>query len=266
MLKVSDANEPGISTATPAGARAGYAHSEGRPHPLGPTVRADGVNFSLFSQNATGLELLLFHGEYAKQPFQTIKLDPRVHKTFGFWHVFVEGLKPGALYAYRVDGPGNLAAGHRFDKQKVAIDPYARGHSAALWNRGAACLPGDNVEKAMRSVVIDASDYDWEGDEPLNIPIKDLIIYETHVGGFTRSPTSGVESPGTFAGIVAKIPYLQKLGVNAIELLPIFSFDATSPSGKRPDGRVPGRPERCWNGGGEPEIFWRRILSFVFSC
>ncbi|MGO9743924.1 MAG: glycogen debranching protein GlgX [Roseiarcus sp.] len=237
MLKVSDANEPGISTATPAGARARYTHSEGRPHPLGPTVRADGVNFSLFSQNATGLELLLFDGEYAKQPFQTIKLDPRVHKTFGFWHVFVEGLKPGALYAYRVDGPGNLAGGHRFDKQKVAIDPYARGHSAALWNRGAACLPGDNVEKAMRSVVIDASDYDWEGDEPLNIPIKDLIIYETHVGGFTRSPTSGVESPGTFAGIVAKIPYLQNLGVNAIELLPIFSFDAASPSGKSPDGR-----------------------------
>jgi glycogen operon protein len=214
-----------------------YAFSPGRPHPLGPTVQKDGVNFSLFSQNATGLQLLLFEGEYSKQPFQVITLDPRVHKTFGFWHVFVEGLKPGVLYGYRVDGPADHSAGHRFDKQKLAIDPYARGHSAALWDRGAACFPGDNVEKAMRSVVIDWKDYDWEGDEPLNTPMKDLIIYEMHVGGFTRSPTSGVVRPGTFAGLVEKIPYLQQLGVNAVELLPTFEFDATATLRKGPDGK-----------------------------
>jgi glycogen operon protein len=214
----------------------GFAISVGRPHPLGPTVQPEGVNFSLFSQNATGVELLLFDGEMARQPFETITLDPKVHRTFGFWHVFVKGLKPGAHYAYRVDGPAGLSAGHRFDRNKIAIDPYARGHSSALWDRGAACVPGDNVEKSMRSVVIDWADYDWEGDTPLNRPMKDLIVYEMHVGGYTRSPSAGVDRPGTFAGVIDKIPYLESLGVTAVELLPTFEFDSGVTLRNGPDG------------------------------
>ena len=195
------------------------------PHPLGATHRPDGVNFSLFSGYATGVELLLFSAHDEPLPFQTIRLDPAVNKTFCFWHTFVRGLPVGSHYAYRVHGPSDPAQGHRFDPRKVLIDPYARGNTDALWERAAACAPGDNVETSMRSVVIDTSGYDWEGDHPLHRPMEDTIIYEMHVRGFTQSSTSHVAQPGTFAGIEEKIPYLVDLGVTAVELLPIFDFD-----------------------------------------
>ncbi len=202
-----------------------YPAEKGRPHPLGPTITADGVNFSLFSRNATGVELLLFASHDAPEPFQTIRLSPRVNKTFHFWHVFVRGLRPGVHYAYRVAGPWNPAAGHRFNRNKVLIDPYARGNTDTLWDRAAACGPEDNVRSAMRSVVIDTSGYDWEGDRPLHRPMNETVIYEMHVRGFTRADSSGVQHPGTFAAIVEKIPYLKELGVTAVELMPIFDFD-----------------------------------------
>jgi isoamylase len=202
------------------------------PHPLGATHRPDGVNFSLFSGNATGVELLLFSAHDEPLPFQTIRLDPAINKTFCFWHTFVRGLPVEAHYAYRVHGPLEPAEGHRFDPGKVLIDPYARGNTDALWKRAAACASGDNVATSMRSVVIDTSGYDWEGDRPLHRPMEDTIIYEMHVRGFTQSPTSRVAQPGTFAGIVEKIPYLADLGITAVELLPVFDFDENdAPSG-----------------------------------
>jgi glycogen operon protein len=204
-----------------------YAVEQGSSHPLGATPQPDGVNFSLFSGNATDIELLLFATHDAPQPFQIIRLDPYLNKTFHFWHVFVRGLPAGSHYAYRADGPFNPAAGHRFNSNKVLIDPYARGNTNTLWNRGLACGPDDNVATSMRSVVIDTSGYDWEGDRPLNRPMADTIIYEMHARGFTRSPSAGVAHPGTFAGIMEKIPYLVDLGVTAIELLPVFDFDET---------------------------------------
>jgi isoamylase len=200
---------------------------EGSPHPLGAIVLEDGVNFSLASSNATGVELLLFSSDDAVEPFQTIRFDPYVNKSFHFWHVFVSGVKPGVHYAYRVDGRAD-SAGQRFNKKKVLIDPYARGNSDSLWDRANACTPEDNLRTSMRSVVIDTSGYDWEGDKPLNRPMEESIIYETHVRGFTQSPTSGVRHPGTFAGLVEKIPYLKDLGITAVELLPIFDFDETA--------------------------------------
>jgi len=200
----------------------------GSPHPLGATPGPDGVNFSIFSGNATGVELLLFETHDAPEPWQTIRLDPAVNKTFHFWHVLVRGLAAGAHYAYRVDGPFNPSAGHRFNRNKVLIDPYARGNTDSLWQRGSASTADDNVRTSMRSVVIDPSGYDWEGDRPLKRPIADSIIYEMHARGFTRSPSSGVQQPGTFAGIVEKVPYLKDLGVTAVELLPIFDFDETA--------------------------------------
>jgi glycogen operon protein len=199
----------------------------GSPHPLGATPSPRGVNFSLFSSNATGVELLLFSAHDSLKPFQTIRFDPYVNKTFHFWHAFVRGLKPGVHYTYRVDGPSG-SAGQRFNRNKVLIDPYARGNSHALWDRGNACTPEDNVRTSLRSVIIDASSYDWEGDKPLNRPMAECIIYEAHVRGFTQSPTSGVRHPGTFAGLIERIPYLKDLGITAIELLPIFDFDETS--------------------------------------
>src|SRR5690242_10046496 len=98
----------------------------GSPHPLGAITQPDGVNFSLFSTNASGVELLLFEAQDSTQAMQTIRLDPFVNKTFHFWHVFVAGLQPGAHYAYRVDGPSEPGAGQRFNRNKVLIDPYSR--------------------------------------------------------------------------------------------------------------------------------------------
>jgi len=199
----------------------------GTAHPLGATPSAAGVNFSLFSSNATGVDLLLFSAHDSLEPFQTVRFDPYLNKTFHLWHAFVRGLKPGVHYAYRVDGPFD-SAGHRFNRNKVLIDPYSRGNSNSLWDRANACTPEDNVKTSMRSVVIDASAYNWEGDKPLNRPVEECIIYEAHVRGFTQSPTSGVRHPGTFAGFIEKIPYIKDLGVTAVELLPIFDFDETA--------------------------------------
>jgi isoamylase len=198
----------------------------GRPHPLGATVTPEGVNFALFSQNATAVELLLFDAHDDVVPLQSIPLSPVTNRTFHFWHVFVEGARPGLHYAYRVDGAWAPSGGQRFDRDKVLIDPYARGNTAALWKRGTACGPGDNLASSMRSVVIDTDAYDWRQDQPLNRPIEQTIVYEMHVGGFTRSPTAGVKAaPGTFRAVIEKIPYLRDLGVTAVELMPVFQFD-----------------------------------------
>lgn len=201
---------------------------KGSPHPVGATPDAQGVNFSLFSSNATAVELLLFKRHDDPRPFQTVRLDPNINKTFHFWHVYVKSLGPGTHYAYRVDGPADITAGHRFNPRKVLIDPYARGNTDTLWKRTDACGSGDNLGTSMRSVVIDSEGYDWEGDQPLKRPMEDSIIYELHVGGFTRAASSGVKHPGTFSGVVEKIPYLQDLGITAVELLPVFDFDETA--------------------------------------
>jgi isoamylase len=197
----------------------------GRAHPLGVMTSVDGVNFCLFSQSATEVVLLLFAHPDDAEPVQTIRLDPFTHKTFHFWHVFVRGLRPGAAYAFRIDGPFDPSAGQRFNPNKVLINPYARGVSRRLWKRSNAVGPGDNMATSMRCAVVDLDAYDWEGDRPLKHPRHDSIIYEMHVGGFTRSPSSGVLHRGTFAGVIDKIPYLKALGITAVELLPICEFD-----------------------------------------
>jgi glycogen operon protein len=217
-----------------------YATGPGRAHPLGATADATGVNFSVFSRNATAVELLLFDEHDQPEPIQVIPLDPAVNKTFFFWHVHVEGLRPGAHYAYRVDGPTDLQGqGFRYNHNKVLIDPYARGDTSTLWKRADACGPGDNLASSMRSVVIDMSDYDWEGDRPLLRPTNEMVIYEMHVGGFTRHPSSSVRHPGTFAAVIEKIPYLVELGINAVELLPVMEYDSKEVLRMKPDGSGP---------------------------
>lgn len=204
-----------------------YEIEKGRTHPLGATVEPKGVNFALFSEYATGVDLLLFKNHDDKTPCQVIRLHTDINKTFHIWHVFVKGLKPGMHYAYRVHGPKDVEGGHRFDPNKVLLDPYGKGVSKTVWHRGDACGDQDNVHSSLRNVVIDTKNYNWEGDEPLNVPMSELVIYEMHVGGFTKSPTAGVKNPGTFRAIIEKIPYLRQLGVTAIELLPVFEFDET---------------------------------------
>ncbi len=202
-----------------------FVTESGSAHPMGATVYPDGVNFSLFSQSATEVILLLFDDALAIEPSQLIRLDPFVNKTFHFWHVFVRGCGPGVFYAFRVNGPSDPSAGQRFNPNKVLIGPWAKGISRALWKRADAVGPQDNLATSMRCAVVDLDDYDWEGDQPLKRPIHETIIYEMHVGGFTRSPSAAVGVPGTFAGVIEKIPYLQALGVTAVELQPVCEFD-----------------------------------------
>jgi isoamylase len=202
------------------------AVTAGRAQPLGATVDGDAVNFSIYSEHAWSVQLLLFENDRAPQPHTVIDLDPEVNKSFHFWHVRVTGVGPGQIYAYRMDGPKDTSrSGGRFNPNKVLIDPYALGNINTLWNRGDAVGPQDNVETSMRSMVLDPDDYDWEDDELPRVPIAESVIYEMHVRGFTKSPTSDVAHPGTFRGVIEKIPYLKSLGVTAIELLPIYDFD-----------------------------------------
>ncbi len=214
-----------------------YRTRPGRPHPLGATVTPAGVNFAFFSQHATSVELLLFNVHDDPEPVERIMLYPETNKTFHFWHVEVLGLRPGAHYALRVDGPFQPELGHRFNRRKVLVDPYAKGNTNNLWDRAAACGPEDNAATSLRSVVIDTGGYDWEGDRPLNRPMNEAIIYELHVRGFTQHPSAGARHPGSFRGVVDMIPHLQALGVTAVELLPIFEFDETEVLRIGPDGR-----------------------------
>ena len=201
---------------------------EGSSAPLGATPSPDGVNFSVFSRHATGVELLLFDDVDDTKPARVVRLDPSVNRTYHYWHVFVPDVRPGQLYAYRVEGPLDPPSGMRFDPTKVLLDPYGRGVVApSAYGRDAARSPGDNAGTAMKSVVVDVSAYDWQGDARLRRPSSRTIVYEMHVGGFTRHPSSGLpeKTRGTFAGLIEKIPYLQRLGITAVELLPVFQFD-----------------------------------------
>jgi isoamylase len=207
----------------------GREFTTGLSYPLGVTVAAAGANFSLFSRSATGVELLLFDRADEFSPRRIIELDPRTQRTYHYWHVFVPGVNAGQLYGYRVYGPSDPARGMRFDSAKVLLDPYGRGVVVPPnYSREAAAQPGENTATAMKSVVADPSAYDWEGDEPLHRPLSRTIIYEMHVRGFTRHPSSGVAEAkrGTYAGLVEKIPYLKDLGITAVEVLPVFQFDA----------------------------------------
>jgi isoamylase len=200
----------------------------GSPFPIGATVTATGVNFSVFSYHATRAELLLFDTEDAPQPSRIIDLVPGTSRTSHYWHIHLPGIKAGQLYGYRMSGPYAPELGHRFDPEKVLVDPYAKAISSRHYLRSAAMKSGDNAAAAAKSVVADLSSYDWEGDRPLDHPFSSTVLYEVHVGGFTRNPNSGIaeEKRGTYAGLIEKIPYLKNLGINAVELMPIFQFDA----------------------------------------
>jgi len=208
----------------------------GRSSPLGATVVPGGVNFSVFSRNASGVELLFFDREDDAKAARVIAIDP-ASRTYHYWHVFVPRVLPGQLYGYRVRGRYDPANGLTFDSTKVLLDPYGRGVVVPdNYSRDAARREGDNAAMAMKSVVVDPSAYDWEGDRVLRRPSSRTIIYEMHVRGFTRHPSSGVseKTRGTYAGLIEKIPYLQQLGITAVELLPLFQFDAQD----APPGRV----------------------------
>jgi isoamylase len=201
----------------------------GSPSPIGATVIDGGVNFCLFSRTAEGVSLLLFDHEADAAPTRVIDLDPVLNHTYHYWHVFVPGLRSGQLYGFRVKGWNDPSQGLRFDDSKVLLDPYGRGVMMPPgYNRKATAERDlNNAATAMKSVVVDSSNYDWEGDLPLRRSSAQTVIYELHVRGFTRHPSSGLseQKRGTYAGLIEKIPYLKHLGITAVELMPVFAFD-----------------------------------------
>jgi len=201
----------------------------GSPAPLGSTCYDDGVNFSIHSPAAQSLDLLLFDHADSPLPSETIPLDPQTNQTATYWHIFLPGCGHGQIYAWRARGSQVNTQGHRFDGDKVLLDPYGKVVAgSSIYQRNAARAQGDNCTHALKSVVVDNSLYDWQGDKPLPKPKGREVIYEMHVSGFTKSPTSELTEDlrGTYAGFIQKIPYLQNLGVTAVELLPVHQFDA----------------------------------------
>ena len=209
----------------------------GKSYPLGAQPTNVGVNFSLYSRNAEAVELLLFERAGDEHPRAVIELHPTRNRTFHYWHVEVEGLGPGQLYGYRVHGPNDPASGHRFDREKLLLDPYARAVVVPeSYDRTVSSGAATVVGAARKGVVTGSDRYDWEGDVAPRTHFIRTVIYEMHPAGFTKHVSSGLprQKRGTFAGLKEKIPYLQALGITAVELMPSFHFDSQD----APPGRI----------------------------
>jgi isoamylase len=211
----------------------------GYPLPIGgPHQQGDGVCFVLFSRHATRVRLELYQHPDDFSPARIIDFDPARHRTGDIWHVWVRGIPVGQLYGYRIEGPYQPEEGHRFNPHKLLLDPYARAIAGVEnWDFSAARgydsssrladLSFSTVDNAGTTpkCIVTRDNFDWEMDSPPKHSASDTVIYETHVRGFTIHPSSGVVHPGTFAGLTEKIPYLQDLGVTAVELMPVFEFN-----------------------------------------
>ncbi len=212
-------------------------HIAGSPAPLGTFLECGGANFSLYSRSATGASLLFYDHPDDIQPSRVLTLDPAIQRTYHYWHLFVPGIEPGQLYAWSLSGPWDPLRGKRFDDSKPLLDPYGKAvvvpknydrTSASVYGIAASTPP-------MKSVLVDPTAYDWGDDKPPRRPSSRTIIYETHVRGFTRHPSSGLDENrrGTYAGLIEKIPYLRDLGITAVELMPVSAFDPhDAPAGR----------------------------------
>jgi glycogen operon protein len=188
--------------------------ARGRSLPLGATALADGVNFALLCRHGTRVSLLLYPVE-GDEPLAEIELHGRMHRTGDHWHIQVSGLPGQFCYGWRVDGPNNVL--HRYDPRMILLDPAATALAdGSIW--------GQRRGEGRRSLFLRRA-FDWREDVPPLVPLEDSVVYELHVRGFTCHASSGVAHPGTFLGLLEKIPYLQSLGVTAVELLPVHEFD-----------------------------------------
>jgi isoamylase len=194
------------------------------PLPYGAIVHDGGVQFVVFSRSATAMRLLLYDRVTDREPTDVLHFDRDNDRWGDIWSIFVPGLGAGQLYHFQADGPFDPEQGQRFDRRARLIDPYAKALAGHF-------LPSDDgIIRPPKCVAID--DYfDWENDRHLKRPLADTVIYEMHIRGFTRDATSGVEHPGTYLGMIEKIPYLKSLGVTAVELMPVYEFPMESPWG-----------------------------------
>ncbi|MEA2084362.1 MAG: glycogen debranching protein GlgX [Thermodesulfobacteriota bacterium] len=204
-----------------------FSKSAGTTMPLGATIMPNGINFAVFSRHAEQVSLILFKtGEGPK--IAEIVFDPEVNRTGDIWHVMVHDLNPKLRYDFRMTGPYDpLGTGHNFVPGQFLLDPYAKALTGgSKWDKQYRRREEKHKESSniRRSCIVN-DDFDWEGTRPLKIPLKDSVIYEMHVRGFTRHKSSKVKHPGTYFGVVEKIPYLKKLGITAVELMPVTEFN-----------------------------------------
>jgi glycogen operon protein len=216
----------------------------GVPLPLGTYARGEGVNFAFSSRHSSRVRLELFDHPEDATAARVIDLDPARNRTGDVWHVWIRGIRPGQLYAYRVDGPYQPQDGHRFNFNKLLLDPFATAISrlpnwefGPAWGYDSSVVDGDSVcslvdnAGAMPKCVFTQEHFHWHEDRPPGHPWSKTVIYETHVRGFTIHPSSGVEHPGTYRGLMEKIPYLKDLGVTAVELMPVQEFNENQVTG-----------------------------------
>ncbi len=199
----------------------------GHPLPLGASASGSGINIAVFSRHADRVNVLLFDNSNDSLVAE-IPLDPNLHRTGDIWHILLAGKEITKMsYAYRVAGPaGPDRPVHRFSPHTLLLDPYARSISGGgQWGKEEFSAAEDGRMTLKRRCNISEDTFDWEGDRPLKTPLRDTVIYEMHVRGFTRDPSSQVSAPGTFSGLVEKIPYLKDLGITAVELMPITEFN-----------------------------------------
>ncbi|TXC79625.1 glycogen debranching protein [Paraburkholderia azotifigens] len=202
----------------------------GRPSPLGVQDRHDGFNFSVYSRHAERVELLIFEDATSESPLAVIDLSAPEHRTGDVWHALVGGLRWGQAYAYRAFGRWAPVDGKRFDGAIELLDPRA----LAVWIDPCP-TPG---RRRHRSLLVDQS-FDWQGTTHPRRAWSETLIYETHVRGLTIESGSGVAHRGTFLGVAEKLPYLQELGITAIELMPVQAFDDILPTGRDPSSGLP---------------------------
>jgi glycogen operon protein len=191
-------------------------------------VHDDGVQFVVFSRSATGMRVLLYNKVTDREPSEIIDFDPDLNRWGDVWSIFVPGVAPGQLYHFQADGPFAPEKGYRFNSEARLIDPYAKALAGDF-------LPSDDgVVRPPKCVVVD-DEFDWKGDRHLRRDLSETVIYELHVRGFTKSHSSGVKYPGTYLGVIEKIPYLQSLGVTAVELMPVHEFPISDIWGNKPE-------------------------------
>ena len=201
----------------------------GTPLPLGSTVTPQGINFALFSRHAQSVSLVIAPNS-DRPEWVEFSLEPSIHKTGDIWHILLAGAPLDLRYGYRISGPHDPGGtGHFFDRSRILLDPYAREIHSADWGQPRSCLGTEPC------CLIDQHSYDWEEDRPLRIPLQDTIIYEMHVRGFTRHSSAKVECPGTFRGLTEKIGYLKRLGITAVELMPVTEFNENETIFVNPD-------------------------------
>ncbi|MCD6707327.1 MAG: glycogen debranching protein GlgX [Thiobacillus sp.] len=243
----------------------------GVPLPLGTHEDRGGVNFALFSRHASRVRLELFDLPGDAAPAKAIDLDPSRNRTGDVWHVWVEGVRPGQLYAYRLNGPYQPEEGHRFNFNKLLLDPFAtaisqvpnwdfgpaRGYDPSAPERDLVCSKVDDAG-AMPKCVYTHEHFHWQDDLPPRHPWSKTVIYEIHIRGFTIHPDAGVAHPGTYRGLMEKIPYLLELGVTAVELMPVHEFNEHQAPGVNPQT---GKPlENYW--GYDPVAFFAPKASY----